>query len=71
MSNPIIRLYAFQPKGHGERSFFVAAASEDEAKCAVEKHLTRVSEYEKRGWGTDYYEMTVLDVGQVVSNTND
>jgi hypothetical protein len=72
------KLYAFQPQGHGEYSFFVAANSEAEAIEAVTKlvkeEYTRKEGglmYEAGGWGTDYYKMTVVEQGQVVINCND
>lgn len=70
---PVVMLYAWQPKGHGQNSFFVAAKSEDEAIKAVEKHMTEdeyIGDYETRGWLTDYYELTVLPVGVATNNAN-
>jgi hypothetical protein len=70
-----MKLYAFQPKGHGELSFFVMAESEDEAKQAVESYIKseeakgRILDYDQ--WGTDYYMMTVLEAGEVIENDND
>ena len=57
-----MKLYAFQPNGHGPKSFFVCAASQEEAKKAVDdyinKHLGKdddeyITEYSIKGWGTD------------------
>ena len=75
-----VSLYAWQPRGHGELSFFVAASTEDEARKAIgkyiEDHLDKdddhyVSEYNTQGWGTDYYDMEILHIGEVVTNCND
>lgn len=75
-----VRLFAWQPQGHGEYSFFVAAHSEEDARACVERYIAehlskddwaRLTEYSTDGWGTDYYELTVLEVGQVISNSND
>jgi hypothetical protein len=69
-----VMLYAWQPKGHGQYSFFVAATSEEEARIAVEKHMAEdeyIDDYETEGWGTDYYELTILPVGVATSNAND
>ncbi len=77
MNNPnerLVMLYAWQPKGHGQYSFFVAAESEEEARKAVEKHMEEdeyIGSYEIDGWQTDYYELTVLPVGVATSNAND
>jgi hypothetical protein len=71
-----MKLYAFQPQGHGEQSFFTIAKSEEEAIKAVNKHIEKVypkgspNEYDAYGFGTDYYEMTVVEEGQVVENNN-
>ena len=69
-----VMLYAWQPQGHGEYSFYVAATSEKEAIKAVEKHMEEnehIGDYEINGWGTDYYELTVLPIGAAISNEND
>ena len=73
-SGGAVRLFAWQPQGHGELSFFVAARSEAEAREAVEKYIDNLGPgwrkaYEGK-WGTDYYELTVLEVGQVITNDN-
>jgi len=71
-----MKLYAYQPKGHGEYSFFTIAESEEEAKKAVDKYIAETLtenatvKYEARGWGTDYYRLTVLKAGQVIENDN-
>lgn len=74
-----IKLYAWQPDGHGEYSFFVAASSEKEAEEAVEKYISdhknkydghHLGDYEIGGCGTDYYKLTVFSVGEVVTNDN-
>ncbi len=75
-----MKLYAWQPKGHGETSFFVMAENEGQAREFVDKELanngyeyfpeTRMKYYAP-SWGTDYYELTVADVGQVITNDND
>ena len=73
-----MKLYAFHPGGHGQYSFFVCAESEDKAREIVTEHIhknhmktDRLPDYEADGWGTDYYEVEVLDVGQVAENSND
>lgn len=76
----VMKLYAFQPNGHGQYSFFVAAASEEEARNAVADHIAlhkgkvdghHIGGYEVEGWGTDYYVLTVLNPNEVISNCND
>ena len=77
-----MKLYAWQPNGHGEFSWFVAAETEADAKAAVEKEMARrkalplgdidrITDYECGGWGTDYYTLTVADAGTVLLNAND
>lgn len=74
-----MKLYAWQPKGHGEQSFFVMAENEESARKAVNKEIelktadsdSFLSEREFEGWGTDYYVLTVAVPGQVLMNDND
>jgi len=75
-----MKLFAWQPKGFGEYSFFVSAENEEKARAAVDKyiadHLDKddeeyLSEYSIRGWGTDYYKLTAVDAEQVITNCND
>lgn len=74
-----MKLYAWQPKGHGETSFFVMAENEADARKYVDAKIAQGWHYQPNvrmdyaadGWGTDYYELTVADVGQVVTNDND
>lgn len=67
----MIKLYAWQQKGHGEQSFFVAAESQRDAQVSVEKLIADNPYIESHGWGTDYYELSVLDVNEVAFNSND
>lgn len=66
------KLYAWQPQGHGEYSFFVMAESEQQAKEAIDKYLIdeNIGHCEQDRWGTDYYELTVVDPLQVIINEN-
>lgn len=64
-----MKLYAFQPDGHGEQSFFVMAESEHEAKGFVDAYI-EANNPDCDRWGTDYYKMTVLDRGEVIENDN-
>jgi len=71
-----VQLYAFHPNGHGEMSFFVMAKSEDEARQYVDNLIEFGYDNEgysirSRGWGTDYYTMTVYNVGEVATNENE
>ena len=72
-----MKLYAFQPGGHGEASFFTIAENENEARECVDKYVQEnyvnngELTYMARGWGTDYYIMTVIEQGQVIENDND
>jgi hypothetical protein len=77
-----LRLYAWQPKGHGELSWFVVAATEAEAKNAVDREIARrralpwddpehIGASEVEGWGSDYYTLTVAERGRPVDNANE
>lgn len=75
-----IMLFAFQPNGHGEYSFFVIEKNEDAAINAVNKYISEHSNKDDRyyidrcdinGWGTDYYKLTKASIGEVITHTND
>lgn len=74
-----MKLFAWKPQGHGEYSFFVCAKDEVSAIDAVDKyikdHLGKddghyLTDYEVQGWKTDYYELTEVNAGVVVTNDN-
>ena len=76
-----MKLFAWQPNGHGELSWFVLAEDEPEARKAVETEILRrralplgnsdrITKYDFDGWGTDYYTLTVADRGCVICNDN-
>lgn len=77
-----MKLYAWQPKGHGSLSWFVCSETEGAAREAVEREIARrkaldmldidrITDFEVSGWGTDYYDLTVVEPGAVVANEND
>ncbi len=72
-----MKLYAFQPRGHGELSFFTIAENDAQAIANVQKVIDEKHtkdgklEFEARGWGTDYYEMTIVGVNGVICNDNE
>ena len=75
-----VKLYSWQPNGHGQYSFFVASESLEDANMALQKyideHIDKDDEeyldgYSIDGIGTDYYKLTISDVGTIVSNAND
>ena len=75
-----MNLYAWQPEGHGEYSFFVCAENEKEAKEAVDQYIKEhmnkdddeyLTDYSVGGWGTEYYRLKVLNPLQVIINCND
>jgi hypothetical protein len=75
-----MKMYAWQPSGHGQYSFFVCAENEIEAKKAVDKYIADnlnkdndeyLSDYSIRGWNTDYYTVTEVDPCTVISHSND
>lgn len=75
IENKRMQLYAYQPKGYGQYSFFVIAADEREARRAVEKYIEdnfdSTCSLPYAGFGTDSYKLTVLDRGEVIFNAND
>lgn len=75
MSNQEIKLFAFQPTGYGQYSFFVMAASEGEALQSVERYIEEnfgsTCSYPYAGFGTDGYKLRVLGRGEVIVNAND
>jgi len=68
-----MNLYAYQPTGHGQYSFFTIANSEKEAFEIIDQHVKNIGRdrFEVRGWGTDCYELTIGEPGRVVTNEND
>ena len=75
------KLYAWQPDGHGPQSFFVVAASEQEARAAVTADIKRrralppsspchLNDYSIGGWPANF-DLTVADPGTVISNDNE
>jgi len=72
-----IKLYAYQPNGHVELSFFTIAESEIEARKIVDKHIkdnnfkNGLGQFNTGGLCTDYYTLTVCNVGEVIENSND
>ena len=73
-----MKLYAYQPKGHGEYSFFVMAETEQDAFRYIQVYIDKFCRdedgslsYESQSWGTDYYEVTSGIEGFVITNLND
>lgn len=64
------KLYAWQPQGHGEYSFFVVAHSEEEARKAVGAAVIGEPKQYCNGWGTDYHKLSIADIGEVILNDN-
>ena len=75
MNKQEMKLFAFQPTGCGQYSFFVMAASEREAFEAVERYIEETfgstCSYPYAGFGTDGYKLTVVGCGKVIANAND
>ena len=77
-----MKLFAWQPDGHGQLSWFVCAKTLDDAKKAIDQEISRrlsldnndpdrIRNYDILGWGTDYYALTICAVGTPISNNND
>jgi hypothetical protein len=67
-----IKLYAFEPNGNGELSFYTIAKNKKEAfdivdKYVKEKHFSNNKfDYDANGWGTDYYILTECEYGSII-----
>ena len=72
-----MKLYGFQPKGHGQISFFVCACSKEDAFMRVTGYIEaklkidHFSDYDVKGWNTEYYNIKELNHGEVIHNAND
>lgn len=72
-----MKLFYYQPDGHGPASFFVLAASAEEAAIAVnEKRRQEMSRSLAGGyyWGDADFkadDFTAADAGEVIVNDND
>jgi hypothetical protein len=70
-----MKMYCFQPGGHGETSAFVLAETEEEARrfvldAAEKEDIFRRPDLD--GFETDYYEVKIVDKpGEVIWNAND
>lgn len=82
----MIKLYIFEPRGHGSLSFFVMAETEEEAFRLIDSEIERrlklkprdndyirnhLNDYACSGWGTEYYDLSVIEPGMVFTHTND
>ena len=69
-----MRLYAWQPRGHGEQSVFVMARDLRSARLAVLIKLEEVSgselDYDFEGFDTKNYGLTIASEGSVILNDN-
>ena len=71
-----MKMYIFEPKGT-ENSFVVCAESEEKAREIITDHVnknyrnTSERKFDADGWGSDYYAMRVLEIGQVGECRND
>jgi hypothetical protein len=70
------KLYVWEPVGHGQETVTVVEVSFEKALAAanafVEKECSdRSLQYHYHGWDTDYYQLTVHSIGQVVTHAND
>jgi len=72
-----MKLFAYQPRGHGQYSFFTIAETQEEAFKTIDAHIQRnfvregQLDYFVEGWGTDYYQLTVSERGHVIINDNE
>ncbi len=75
MKDQEMKLFAFQPNGYGQYSFFVMAENDLEARRAVERYIEDTFDSSCNlpyaGFGTDSYKLIVLNRGEVIANAND
>jgi len=66
-----MKLYAFQPTGHGPQSYFVMAESEELARAAIEKYIL-TGDYPDliNEWRNGNQELKVLAANEVAENDN-
>ena len=67
-----MKLYAWQPRGHGPLSFFVLAESEETARAAVAQKIQDNDdlEFDTKAW-PEGYELSIFAAGEVATNYND
>jgi len=69
-----MKLFAFEPNGHGQLSFYIIAENEKEAFELVDKYVkenyfkNNKYDYEAEGWGTTYYILRKAKKGEVIEN---
>ena len=63
-----MKLYAFQPEGHGPLSFYVVAESEEDARNRISEHLLKHHTKDgKRTYNAEgFYKVTVAEIGEVL-----
>ena len=69
-----MKLFAFQPEGHGPCSYFVMAESEKAARAAVRQSIVRrlnASRGDLTHWDSGRHGCAALDPGEVITNDND
>jgi hypothetical protein len=74
-----MKLFCFQPNGHGEASYFVVARNEAIARKKVTSFIKQQSDgymYNLSAWLGDgendpYYRCSVFKIGEVAVNSND
>ena len=76
----MMKLFAWQPSGHGPYSFFVCAENQADAELAVnsyiKEHLDKndghyLGKFETEAWQNGDLNLKVLDALEVVTNCND
>lgn len=71
-----MKLYAFRPKGHGEKSFYIMAINLKIAKEKVEKYCNEMK-MDKESYGydyfidNDYYYFETYEENEIAENNND
>jgi hypothetical protein len=72
----MLRLFVFDPIGHGPHSFSVIAQTEEEARQLVQAHVDSAHtlagqlNYEAKGWGTGGYIVTAFEPGEIAEHEN-
>jgi len=67
-----MKLFAFYPKWHGEKSFFIMAKDKETAMEKVELYCKMVNEYGYRYYRNNgYYYIEEYDENEIAENDND
>lgn len=68
-----MKLFIYSPNGRGQSTFSVVAENENQAFEKIDKYIKikyPKGDFESEGWGTDYYELEIKEIGEVFEQYN-